>query len=138
MKLSPQQKGRVEATLKKSIIILAVGLGYYLFIRITGWGIPCVIRLLTGAYCPGCGITRMCMALLRLDFRAAFHANALIMVLLPAGVMLGLRRWVIYVKTGVSDMDIPEKIAFLVAFLLAVAFWILRNLPQFSFLAPNG
>ena len=138
MKLSSQQKGRVFTSLKKVGIILAAGLAYYFFVRISGWGIPCPIRLITGAYCPGCGISRMCMALLRLDFSAAFRANALLMLLLPPAAVLGIRRWLLYIKTGATEMDLPEKIGFLVAFVLAVTFWILRNQERFAFLAPQG
>lgn len=136
--MSSQQKGRVWASLKKLGIVLAVGLAYYLFVRITGSGIPCLFYELTGKYCPGCGVSRMCMALLRLDLIAAFRYNALIMLLLPFGLFFGLRRWLIYVKTGTQDMELPETVAVSIAFVLAVAFWILRNLPQFSFLAPAG
>lgn len=117
---------------------MAAGLTYYAFVRLTGWGIPCVFYLASGKYCPGCGVTRMCVALLRLDFDAAFRANMLIMLLLLPGLFFGLRRAVIFVKTGETDMDLPEKIAVFVAFLLTVAFWILRNLPQFAFLEPQG
>ena len=138
MKLSPEQQGRAATSLKKIGIVLAAGFAYYLFVRVSGWGIPCIFYVMSGLYCPGCGITRMCMALLRLDFAGAFRANALIMALLPAGAFFGIRRWVIYVKTGEEDMDLPEKIAVFAAFLLAVTFWIIRNLPQFAFLAPRG
>ncbi len=138
MKLSPQQWGRVTASLKKMGLLLAAGLGYYLFVRFTGWGLPCVFYLVSGLYCPGCGVTRMCMALLRLDFVGAFRANMLIMALLPVGAFFGFRRWLIYVKSGRTDMDLPEKITVFVAFILTVAFWILRNQQQFAFLAPNG
>ena len=137
MKLSPEQKGRAVASLKKPAIYLAVGLAYYLFVRVTGWAIPCVFYLLSHKYCPGCGITRMCMALLRLDFSAAFTYNALVMTMLPVGLVLAIRRWWIYAQKGESEMDLPEKIALTVAFVLTMAFWVLRNLPQFAFLAPG-
>lgn len=136
MKLSPQQRGRVRSSVKKACIYMAAGLAYYLFVRITGWGIPCPLYLVSGKYCPGCGVSRMCMALMRLDFKAAFGYNALLMTLLPVGAVFGIRRWLIYVKTGATDMDIPENVAVIVAFVLTVAFWILRNLPQYAFLAP--
>ncbi len=138
MKLSPSQKGRAVGLGKKVALVLAAGLTYYAFVRLTGWGIPCVFYLASGKYCPGCGVSRMCVALLRLDFEAAFRANMLIMLLLLPGLFFGLRRAVIFVKTGETDMDLPEKIAVFAAFLLTVAFWILRNLPQFAFLGPQG
>lgn len=55
--------------------VLAIGLGYVLWIRMTGLAIPCVVWKTTGLLCPGCGITRMFLALLRLDLAAAFRYN---------------------------------------------------------------
>lgn len=34
--------------------------------------LPCILRSLTGVICPGCGMSRAWLALLRLDLRAAF------------------------------------------------------------------
>lgn len=52
----------------------------YIFYSVVGIGCP--IRFATGISCPGCGMTRAWIALLRLDFSAAFHDHPL--VLLPA------------------------------------------------------
>lgn len=42
-----------------------------------GIGIPCLFYQVTGLKCPGCGNSRAAMALLRLDFAAAFSYNYL-------------------------------------------------------------
>lgn len=131
------QKKRLLKSLKKIGIVLAIGIAYALFVRLTGWGIPCVIYLATDRYCPGCGISRMFMALLRLDLAAALRSNALVLMLLPFGLIFGIRRLVIYVKTGRSDTDRLETTLLIPAAVLTVVFWILRNLPAFSFLAPH-
>ena len=62
-------------------VILAVGLGYWLWIRLTGLSIPCLYLITTGLRCPGCGSTRMMLSLLRLDFAAAFSYNPVVFVL---------------------------------------------------------
>ena len=67
-------------------IALAAGLLYAHLVRVTGFGIPCIFHTITGLDCPSCGVTRMCMALLRLDFAAAFRYNAAILVLSPLGI----------------------------------------------------
>lgn len=136
MKMTPSQKGRAGSLGKKTALVLAAGFTYYAFVRLTGWGIPCVFYLASGKYCPGCGVSRMCVALLRLDFEAAFRANMLIMLLLLPGLFFGLRRAFLYIKTGDWQMDLPEKAGTFVALLLTLAFWLLRNLPQFAFLGP--
>ena len=56
-------------------VLLLCGLAYALWLRVGGFGIPCMFHTLTGLDCPSCGVTRMCMALLRLDFEAAFFIN---------------------------------------------------------------
>jgi hypothetical protein len=132
------QKERMLKSLKKALILVLVGLAYYGFVKLTGWGLPCPFHLLTGWHCPGCGISRMFMALLELDFMGALGYNALVLVLLPFGVVFGLRRWIIYVKTGNTAPDRLETVLLIVATVLTLAFWILRNLPQFSFLAPGA
>lgn len=130
------QKLRVKSSIKKALSILALGLAYYLFVRLTGWGIPCVFSLVTGLLCPGCGISRMCMALLRLDFIGAFRYNAYVFCAIPFAAVFGLRHWLRWVKTGDDEMDNLEKVLVIVAAVLALAFGIMRNLDAFSFLAP--
>lgn len=128
---------RLVRSLKKIACILAVGIAYFGFVKTTGWGIPCLFHLLTGKFCPGCGITRMFVALAELDFWKALQSNALILLLLPFLIFFGLRRWLIWLKTGALEPDLPEKAALLIASVLTVAFWILRNTETFSWLAPG-
>ncbi len=63
--------------------ILAVVLVYATF-HITGIGCP--IRFVTGVSCPGCGMTRAWLALLRLDFAGAFYYHPLF--LMPAAALV--------------------------------------------------
>lgn len=62
-------------------VVLAVGFGYWLWIRLTGLKIPCLYLLTTGLQCPGCGTTRMLLSLFRLDFISAFSYNPVVFVL---------------------------------------------------------
>ena len=103
-------------------IALGVGLLYACFVRVTGFGIP------TGLDCPSCGVTRMCLALLRLDFAAAFRYNAAILVLLPLGIAVAVRQAWLYVKTGHPKLSGVEMgiISFLIVALLVFGVW--RNI----------
>ena len=130
-------KERLWKSVKKCGILLGIGLAYLIFVKATGWGIRCVIHEITGKYCPGCGITRMFVALADLDFARAFRSNALLLIGLPFAIVFGLRRWLIWLKTGNTEPDLPEKIALIIAAILTVAFWILRNTEAFSWLAPH-
>lgn len=76
------------------------GLAYGAFVRATGWAVPCLFHAVTGLKCPGCGVTRMCLALLRLDLGAAWAANPGLMLALPGlGVLAVSLAWR-YVTAG--------------------------------------
>ena len=113
---------------------MAIGLAYALFVRLTGWGIPCVFHLITGLQCPGCGVTRMCLALLRLDFYAAARYNLLILCLLPVALVLYVYKAIVYVRTGEAKMGMGEKVFYCIAFLLCIGFCVLRNTGAVPFL----
>ena len=44
--------------------------------------IPCLFYRITGTPCPGCGMTRSCVALVQGDFTAAWHYHPLSFVLI--------------------------------------------------------
>lgn len=67
------------------ICALAVVLCYLVMFAL---GISCPIKHLTGVSCAGCGMTRACLAALRLDFSAAFAYHPLWVVLLPSAALL--------------------------------------------------
>ena len=136
--MSEEQKKRLREVIRPVIQVLLVGIIYFLFIKLTGWMIPCPIRLVTGKYCPGCGISRMLLALLRLDFKAAFLANRLLFFLLPVILVYALIKAICYIKTGKQDQSLPEQIAVFLVLILTIAFWAMRNMEAFSFLAPVG
>lgn len=45
--------------------------------------VGCPINRLTGLKCPGCGVTRMILRILHLDFKTAFFYNPAIFCLVP-------------------------------------------------------
>lgn len=50
--------------MSRLLFCFAAGMLYCIWLHCTGLGIPCLFYLWTGFKCPGCGITRMCLALL--------------------------------------------------------------------------
>lgn len=87
------------------ILLLAGGL-YALWLMLGGPGIPCIFHVLTGLDCPSCGITHLCLSLLRLDFSAAWQANAAILCLMPVGLVVAVRMLWRYIQTGQTR---PER-----------------------------
>ncbi len=93
-------KQRLYKVLFICAALLLAGCIYALLCRALGWGIPCLFRLATGLQCPGCGVSRMCMALLQLDLAAAWQANPALLCLSPLLLAIAGDMVVRYVRTG--------------------------------------
>lgn len=109
MEMTSNATGRLKRLLLWAGLILGIGLAYAVFVGLTGFSIPCPIHALTGLLCPGCGVTRMCMALLALDFPAAWNANPVLLLLLPILAALLARQAVQYVKSGRPSLSQRES-----------------------------
>ncbi len=139
---NPQtKKERMIRVLRNIGIIFAVGIGYLIFLTLTGKGIPCVFHVVSGLYCPGCGISRMFVCLARMDIRGALSQNALVMVMLPFFLWFGGRRMYFYIQRGKSELYGVEKsienVLVILAFIITIIFTVLRNNPSFAILAPH-
>ena len=102
-----------------------------------GGGLYCVFRELTGLYCPGCGSGRAVIALLHGRVGAAFRHNPLVFLLgFPCGALL-MWEYLRFVFPGLKlKKPVLPKWTGDAALILIFAFWLLRNLPAFAFLAP--
>ena len=129
-------KKRAVKLVKGAAVTVLIGILYYLFVRFTALGIPCIFRVITGKYCPGCGISRMFIALFSGDVAAAVRYNLLVMILMVTGAVPTVIHTVRYIKTGSNEMNTAEKVGVTAAFIVTVAFWIMRNTEQFAWLAP--
>lgn len=124
-----EARGRLFRLLKTFFAIAAVGLCYAAFVSATGIAVPCVFRLVTGLQCPGCGVSRMCLALLRLDFASAWAANPAIMALLPLGAAVVGDMSVRYVRTGDRKPDKFCNAAMIFMIAALTVFAVIRNIP---------
>ncbi len=71
-----QQKRRLKGALLFMSLFVVLLIGYALFVRLAGFGLPCVFQKATGLKCAGCGLSRAAAALLLFDFKGAFAYNA--------------------------------------------------------------
>lgn len=107
-----------------------VGLGavYTAVIFVVGRGLYCPFWKLTGLLCPGCGVTRMCLALLRLDLAGAWQANPALLLALPVLAVLVVRMAVRYVRTGQKLPSRGEERIIWGLLIYFLAWGVLRNL----------
>ncbi len=100
------------------------------------WGY-CPWLVLTGTACPGCGGLRAVNDLTRGDVAAAFSSNALFVGSLPLLAALWTRSVVHRWRNEPPPLR-PAVVAWSggVAIALLLVFWVVRNLPFASYLAP--
>lgn len=98
--LPPDVRRRLARLIITACAVFLCGLGYAALCLALGTAIPCLFYSATGFLCPGCGVTRMCLSLLRLDVRTAWQLNPGLFLLLPVLAAAALRLAFRYVKTG--------------------------------------
>ena len=115
-----------------NIIILIIGISIFYFLNQKfKISIPCPFHKLTNLYCPGCGITRMFIAIIHLNFYQAFRYNPLVFILLIS-----------YLLIKFIELITKKKIIFnnritYTLLIIVILFGVLRNIPYFDILAPN-
>lgn len=115
-----------------TIIILLCFILSLFGIRIT---IPCVFHKITGLYCPGCGVTRMLISIFKLEFYQAFRYNPYLFILLIITIAYQIIKLITY-KLLTKKIKLNRCI-YIMLLITTIAFGILRNLPNFSYLIPT-
>jgi hypothetical protein len=104
------------------------------------WGF-CPFHVMTGAWCPGCGSLRAVNDLTHGDLLAAASSNLVFVLTLPVLAVLWVS-WVRHSWAGtrrVSTGRVSTGLATPTVWMLLVpvlVFWVVRNLPFGSWLAP--
>ena len=122
--------------MKPMAILLAIGFIYSLFYFIAGFGIPCPFKSLTGLYCPGCGISRMFMYMLKLDFQAAFSSNCVVFCVLPFFLAGVVRHWYRYIRYGDKELSRTENVLIILLVAVLLIFAVVRNIFPVDILVP--
>lgn len=124
-RLATERQIRVKVVFKRYILLLAAGFSYLFFCRTTGLSLPCPFHAATGLDCPGCGITRLMLALSEGDLAGAFHANEAIFILGPILCIFLLRDDLHWILQGErKEPPRPFVLFLLIAF---AVFTIWRN-----------
>lgn len=118
---------------KTSIYITLLFAITYLCIKYNIY-IPCIFHKITGLYCPGCGITRMIISLLKMNFCQAFRYNPLAFILLPLFICYYIIKYIFYLKN--KQLIINNKVWYTIL-MIVILFGIIRNIPTFKYLIPT-
>ena len=95
--------------------------------RMTGIGVPCLFRTMTGRLCPFCGMTHALGELSKGHFAQAMSYNALSLTLFPVMLIyIGWREYR-YVKTGETRITKPEVVFLVLCGFICIFYFLLRN-----------
>lgn len=117
-------------------LLISLGGFYILWCRYSLVHIPCIFHKITGLYCPGCGVTRMCLALIRLDLSTAFECNRMVFMILPVAFPMVVWQLNRYIQIGNTRFTKWQKSLIWLMVVSLILFGILRNMPAFYFLRP--
>ena len=133
----------MDKTRLRNVVLVAVGamafaLGYYVFNRITGFGIPCIFHETLNVYCPGCGLSRMFFSIFELNFYQAFRYNPMWFCSLPFLSIVGIDLLLAYLYKRETKFTkkIPMAV-WIVVMALFITFGVIRNIEPFTYLAPT-
>ena len=117
------------------IPLLLAGIVYYIIGSHIGFFIKCPLHKYFGLDCPGCGATRMAVAMIHGNYYQAFRFNPLIFFLLPEMFIM------VSYALGIIEFEGKYQKIYLkcveIIGVMAVVFFVLRNIPFFYFLKPT-
>lgn len=119
------------------ITIFIILFGYYLSLKFNIFSIKCPTKYFFHIYCPGCGVSRMILSILKLDFKQAFYYNRLFFILLPFIIILLIDFIIGYLfdKPYKIITRIPKSV-YIILGVIIILFGIIRNFPCFDYLRP--
>lgn len=123
-------KTRLIHEAKIITVLLVVGVIYFVVYSCTSFAIPCLFYKFTSLQCPACGITRMIVAMAKLDFATAYNSNQLLFIIWPFIVFHLVYAEIQYIKTGTRVLQRMNYLIWFEIFLLLL-FGIIRNIYVF-------
>ena len=131
---STMRRGFPDAVQKKILVIygtiFSAGVLYAFLILHTPFRIPCLFREVTGLQCPGCGTSRMALALMRFDIPAAFAYNPIAFFSFPAWFLISICAFVGRPKALRSSKNLLRILY--INIVIYMIFAIFRNLPLYG------
>ena len=125
--MNQDKKLRQNSIIKRDAILIGGGILYYVFIKITGFSIPCIFRMITGLLCPGCGITRCLTALADLQLKRAFSYNQYVFFSGPIILFLIIKNDIIYAQYGNRKSSKFDNALILICIITGLLYAVIRN-----------
>ena len=112
------------------VVIILVITGYYFFLNPYEqeyFFISCPFYKITGYQCSGCGSQRAFHEILHLNFKEAFHQNALVLIAIPYFSLIFFTSFFQEKFAKLRQLLIGKKTT-LILFFIVILFGIFRNL----------
>lgn len=121
-------KQRIKRVALLAALFIIIGILYAVIISLLNFGIPCVFYKITGLRCPGCGMTRSILALIKFDVYGAIKYNAFsffIIAYILCAFVCTSKEYILYGKYRLNAGKEFISIIFLVLLLL---WFVVRNI----------
>lgn len=117
----------VKCRLKQSGLLGVVFTIYYVLVAHFHVSVPCIFHEVTGLLCPSCGVTRMILALFRLDFKSAYNYNQVLFIFSPLLLYFIIKTYIYWVLGVVVQLNKVEKYLGVGLIVVLIVFGIYRN-----------
>lgn len=107
--------------------LFALGILYGI-LALKGFALPCVFKYISGYNCPGCGMTRTCVAILTLQFDKLFSYNLLAPLIIAYIIWVAIISIKSYLKNGHASYDSPFLALDISALVVILGWWVVRNI----------
>lgn len=113
------------------IIVVLLGVGLYFFIdpSVSVLMPKCPLRLLTGVDCPACGIQRAAHHFLNGEFLEALRYNYFLVISIPYLIAVALTTFIKTEKLLKAREYVQHPKVVMTFFGLTIAWWVIRNIP---------
>ena len=113
------------------IIVVLLGVGLYFFIdpSVSVLMPKCPLRLLTGVDCPACGVQRAAHHFLNGEFLVALRYNYFLAISIPYLIAVALTTFIKTEKFMKAREYVQHPKVVMTFFVLTIAWWVVRNVP---------
>lgn len=128
-------KGRAMLCILVTFGVMFTGASVFMMEQLGYIDLNCPVWAYLKLACPGCGVTRLVVSILKMELEQAFRWNPMIFMSIPLYIYIWLHGCSSYIKNGEVDNEIQHSI--MVYAIMLILFGIVRNIGIFNFLMPT-